>query len=303
MPRLALFSLASIVVLAGSGMARAVDYRIDPDVARRADISFVPLPSDRLPAAFGTTEVVANGMPYEYASAMTWYRTALADGYTQPPLVASPWARDEQLPEPLQWTWAAESGNIVSRTGKGTFRISLADNRSNWFRDVDCQMTSWPGGDREAPMNCADGVQRTMRVPGDGIVLVDDVQYVRVFDSDATTLPPEEVISIEQATTAALEAAGMSPKDARRAAKPLPEVTGATLETEQGPVSGADPALPDQAPVPPARQQAQAEPVEQPPAEPKPAVPAPAAQKEPAKAPAKKAAPPAKKQELPAGLY
>lgn len=301
MPRLALFSLASIVALAGTGLAQAVDYRIDPDVARRADIRFVPLPSDRLPPAFGTTEVVANDMPYEYASAMTWYRTALADGYTQPPLVASPWARDEQLPEPLQWTWASESGDIVSRTGKGTFRLSLADNRSNWFRDVDCQMTSWPGGDREAPMNCDDGVQRTMRVPGDGIVLVDDVQYVRVFDSDATTLPPEETISIEEATTAALEAAGMSAKDAKRATKPLPEVTEASPDS--GPVSGADPALPDQAPVPPARQQAQAELAEPAPDAVKPTEQAPATQKAPAKAPAKKAARPPKPQELPAGLY
>ena len=31
---------------------------------------------------------------------MTWYRVALADGYTQAPLVHSPWLRDEQLPEP-----------------------------------------------------------------------------------------------------------------------------------------------------------------------------------------------------------
>lgn len=89
----------------------------------------------------------------------------------------------------------------------------------------------------------------------------------------------------------------MSPKDARRAAKPLPEVTEASPETETGAISGVDPALPDQAPVPPARQ-AQAEPTEQVPAEPKPVTPAPAAQKEPAK----KAAPPAKP-ELPAGLY
>ncbi len=300
MPRLALFSLVSIIALATTGAAHAVDYRIDPDVALRADIRFVPQPSDRLPTAFNTAEVVANDMPYEYASAMTWYRTALADGYTQPPLVASPWARDEQLPEPLQWTWASESGDIVSRTGKGTFRLSLADNRSNWFRDVDCQMMSWPGGDREAPMNCDDGVQRTMRVPGDGIVLVDDVQYVRVFDSDATTLPPEETISIEEATTAALEAAGMSPKDARRAAKPLPEVTEASPDS--GP-SGSDVALPDQVPVPPVRQQAQAEPAEPVADTVKPAQQAPATKKAPAKAPAKKATPPAKPQELPAGLY
>jgi len=302
MPRLALLSLASIAVLAGNGLAQAVDYRIDPDVVGRVDIRFVPPPSDRLPPAFGATEVVANDMPYEYASAMTWYRTALADGYTQPPLVASPWARDEQLPEPLQWTWAGENGDIVTRSGKGTYRISLADNQSNWFRDVDCQMTSWPGGDREAPMNCTDGVQRMMRVPGDGIVLIDDVQFVRVFDSDATTLPPEETISIEEATTAALEASGMSPKDARRAAKPLPEVTEGNIETEPAPLSGSDPTLPDRAPVPPAKKQALAEPAEQVPEE-KPAAQAPAAQEAPAKAPAKKKAAPAKKQELPAGLY
>ena len=49
-------------------------------------------------------------------------------------------------------------------------------------------------------MVCNDGKQRTMQIPGDGIVLVDDVQYIRVFDSEQTTLPPPEEIAVDELT-------------------------------------------------------------------------------------------------------
>ena len=109
---------------------------------------------------------------------MTWYRVALADGYAQGPLVASPWATDEQLPEPLHWAWIADNGDLITRAGKGLFRMSFANNQSTWFQEVDCRLLAWPEGNSEAPMACNDGKQRTMQIPGDGVVLVDDVQYV-----------------------------------------------------------------------------------------------------------------------------
>ena len=115
---------------------------------------------------------------------MTWYRVALADGYTQAPLVASPWVRDEQLPEPLHWAWIADNGDLITRAGKGLYRISFANNQSTWFQDVDCRLQAWPEGNSEAPMVCNDGKQRTMQIPGNGVVVVDDIQYVRVFNSE-----------------------------------------------------------------------------------------------------------------------
>jgi hypothetical protein len=122
---------------------------------------------------------------------MTWYRVAMANGYRQPPMVASPWGYDDGLPEPLNWTWVADNGDLMTRMGKGAFRISFADNHNNWFTDVDCKLTAWPGGDTEAPMTCSDGTQRMLRVPGSGTITVDDVPFTRVFSSEQTNLPPE----------------------------------------------------------------------------------------------------------------
>ena len=58
-------------------------------------------------------------------------------------------------------------------------------------------------------MTCSDGTQRTMQIPGNGIVVVDDIQYVRVFNSEQTTLPPPEEIPVDDLTpeeAAALQA-------------------------------------------------------------------------------------------------
>ena len=119
---------------------------------------------------------------------------ALADGYAQGPLVASPLGPWRQLPEPLHWAWVADNGDLITRVGKGLLPDILRQQTNNWFQEVDCRLQAWPEGNSEAPMVCNDGKQRTMQVPGDGIVLVDDIQYVRVFDSEETTLPPPEVL-------------------------------------------------------------------------------------------------------------
>jgi hypothetical protein len=181
-------------VVGGVAPAFAYDQRVNPDAAQRHEISFDFSQSIGRALSDAVKSELRPGeprLPREYASAMTWYSVAMASGYSQPPVVASPWGYDEQLPEPLNWTWVADDGTLVTRMGKGIFRISFADNQHNWFWDVDCQMTEWPGGDTEAPMACSDGTERRLAVPGGGTITVDDVPFTRVFDSEQTNLPPE----------------------------------------------------------------------------------------------------------------
>ena len=178
----------------GVAPAYAYDERLDPDATRRAEISIdLSKSRERALADFANSQLRPGEprLPRDYASAMTWYRVTMASGYRQPPMVASPWGYDEGLPEPLNWAWAADNGNVVTRMGKGTFRISYADNEKNWFKDVDCKLTNWPGGDTATPMTCNDGAQRMLKVPEGGIVSIDDVTYTRVFQSEQTNLPPE----------------------------------------------------------------------------------------------------------------
>src|SRR5215204_1779146 len=87
--------------LAGSSFAaHAYYHRVDPGAASRSEISFAP--SQNILRALNAGADNAR-LPPEYASAMTWYRVALADGYAQAPLVASPLGYGDQLPEPLHW--------------------------------------------------------------------------------------------------------------------------------------------------------------------------------------------------------
>ena len=96
------------------------------------------------------------------------------------------------MPEPLHWAWIADNGDLVTKVGRGIFELSFANSRSNWYRELDCRLAHLAGGNADAPMSCNDGTQRTMQIPGNGIVLVDDVPFVRVFEFEETVLPPEE---------------------------------------------------------------------------------------------------------------
>ena len=185
-------------VTGGIGFAHAYDIRVDPNAARRAEIrvNFSEEPRRTLSAiAVGEFSSDRPRLPSGYASAMTWYRVTLANGYTQPPMIASPWPHDEQLPEPLHWAWVADNGDLVTKVGRGIFELSFANSRSNWYRELDCRLLTWPGGNADAPLSCNDGTQRTLQIPGNGIVLVDDVPFVRVFESEETALPPEETLA------------------------------------------------------------------------------------------------------------
>ncbi len=92
-----------------------------------------------LAARAGTAESLAESVPGAYVSAMTLYRVAMASGI-QPPLVASDRIYGEELAGPLQWTWSSENGDVVSKIGKGMFRLSFQENGSNWFRELNCRM-------------------------------------------------------------------------------------------------------------------------------------------------------------------
>ena len=154
---------------------------------RRAEFTIAFTPESPLASRAGKADTLDRNLrivPREYASAMTWYRVALAGGYDQGPMVAVAVDLRRQLPEPLHWAWVADDGDLITRVGKGLFRMSFANSANNWFREVDCRLQAWPEGNADAPMICNDGKQRTMQIPGDGIVMVDDVQYVRVFDSE-----------------------------------------------------------------------------------------------------------------------
>lgn len=168
--------LASVL----SGQAFGFDYRIDPSTSHSSQYRLSFADKSPLISQPGPVGTLKSGIPHEYASAMTWYRVALASGY-EPPLVAQSWVYSDQLPEPLQWTWSAPNGDLVARTGKGSFLLAFEDAGKNWFRELNCRLVHWPGGDAQAVMNCNDGTQRTMLIPEEGGVVIGNVQYQRAF--------------------------------------------------------------------------------------------------------------------------
>lgn len=169
-----------VVVLSLSGgslSAFALDTRIDPAAGQKS-FAFAPMPA---PVAHASAvDASATSVPAEYATAMTWYRMAMAGGF-QVPVVASPWLHGDDLPDPLRWSWQNENGDLISRVGRGAFRLSFEDNTANWFRDLNCQMVVWPGGDLQAKIACEDGTQRTLLIPEEGGLVLDGVPYRRAF--------------------------------------------------------------------------------------------------------------------------
>ena len=153
--------LVSLLPIAGSCVdADAYDPRVDPAVMRRGETTIAFTPASPLSSRAGAADALDRNLrivPREYASAMTWYRVAFAGGYDQGPMVASPLGYGDRLPEPLHWAWVADDGDLITRVGKGLFRLSFANGANNWFQEVDCRLQAWPGGNAEAPMACNDG--------------------------------------------------------------------------------------------------------------------------------------------------
>lgn len=183
MARTALFFL--MLALAIAGEAEASDRRSDPKVAQTGD----RLPQEFRASAgqkvnFDPPYMGAQGIPSSYAAAMTWYRAASQDEYAQFRALAFNWHGKERLPDFLRWTWVAPNGDLVTRVGKGLFRVSFGNYRVNWFWELACQLVSWPSSNIEAVIACDDDKQRTMLIPGDGTIVVDNIQYRRVFQID-----------------------------------------------------------------------------------------------------------------------
>ena len=172
--------IAAFLVFALGGQAWGFDYRIDPSAPHNSQYRLSFAQKSPLISNPGPADAVKAGVPPEYASAMTWYRMALANGY-EPPVVAQSQVYGEQLPEPLQWAWSAPNGDLVARIGKGSFLLSFEDSGKNWFRELNCRLVQWPDGDAQAIMNCNDGTQRTMLIPEEGGVVIGNVQYRRAF--------------------------------------------------------------------------------------------------------------------------
>ena len=188
--RLVNFTVASVLCVGtGAAAAWAAEARPDQRPVSQPSLRFDFAAESPLVARAGPAEALADSVPGAYASAMTLYRVAMASG-TQPPLVVPDRIYGEELAGPLQWTWSSQKGDVVSKIGKGLFRLSFQENGSSWFRELNCRMTQWPGGDLTAPMDCDDGTKRTMTIPSEGVVMIDDVTYQRVFAREP--LPPEE---------------------------------------------------------------------------------------------------------------
>ncbi|MBL8577866.1 MAG: hypothetical protein JNK47_11610 [Mesorhizobium sp.] len=169
----------AVVGFVASGQAFGFDYRIDPSAQNKSAFRFALAEKSPLAVDPAGTDLAA-AVPAEYATAMTWYRVALANGY-EPPLVVQSWTYSDQLPEPLQYAWSAPNGDLVARVGKGAFLLSFEDTDRNWFRELNCRMTVWPGGDAQAVMACNDGTERTMLIPEEGGVVIGNRQYSRAF--------------------------------------------------------------------------------------------------------------------------
>lgn len=184
MLRLALMAIG-VVLACGAGASEAVDHRFEQSILRplNSSLSYSPAPASLASVGADVTPL-SPAVSSEFASVMIWYRAAFAEGL-QPAMVSTPWPTDDRAPDPSRFVWIAESGDVVARAGRGQFRLAFADGRSNWYREVTCSMVSWPDGDAKAALNCSDGIQRTMYVPEQGTVEVDDTTYLRlVKDGD-----------------------------------------------------------------------------------------------------------------------
>ena len=178
--------LGVVLGFAPGGQALGFDYRIDPSTPHSSQLRLSFADKSPLISDPGPTDGLEAGVPHEYASAMTWYRVALTHGY-EPPLVAQSWTYSEELPDPLRYAWTAPNGDLVARTGKGSFLLSFEDSRKNWFRELNCRLVQWPDGDAQAVMDCNDGTQRTMLIPEEGGVVIGNVQYRRAFQQAPVT--------------------------------------------------------------------------------------------------------------------
>jgi hypothetical protein len=124
-----------------------------------------------------------------YVSSMTLYSLAPNENDLKAKVLTLNWVGTDRLPDAFRLVWAAPNGNLIARIGRGLFRISSGNYRANFFRNVDCQLMNWSGGEIEAAVSCSDGKDRSMLVPGNGLLVIDNVQYRRIFPMDEQVTP------------------------------------------------------------------------------------------------------------------
>ena len=137
------FIALAVCVGSGAASAWAADTQGQPDGLEQPALRFAFSAESPLVARAEPIESLQNGVPGAYVSAMTLYRVALASGL-QPPLVASDRIYGDELAGPLQWTWATENGDMVTRVGKGLFRLSFEENQQQLVQELNCRMVPGP---------------------------------------------------------------------------------------------------------------------------------------------------------------
>jgi hypothetical protein len=138
---------------------------------------------------FGTLYPDHLDLVQRYVSSMTLYTRAPDEKSLKARVLTLDWVGTDRLPDAFRLVWTAPNGNLVARIGKGLFRISSGNYRANWFQDVDCRLVNWSGGELEAAVSCTDGKDRRMLVPGTGLLMIDNVQFKRVFPMDEEITP------------------------------------------------------------------------------------------------------------------
>lgn len=108
-----------------------------------------------------------------YASAMRRYRAAAERGaYDRLAIALIP--SDGRKPfEPF--TWIAEDGSVMQRSGDGLFVLTSGDPFGNWFSDLHCRVMLWP------TLFCDDGTERTMSAPDLATMVFDGVPFYRPY--------------------------------------------------------------------------------------------------------------------------
>lgn len=128
---------------------------------------------DMAPAQPGTLALYANleAVIVDYAAAMRQIRAAAErEGNSNLPPIFLPNDRPGRME---RYTWVAQNGDFIRRTGNGVFRLIRGNYRQNWFFEVECRVIDWP------MLYCNDDQQRTMSAPDERTVIFDGVTFTR----------------------------------------------------------------------------------------------------------------------------
>lgn len=149
-------------------------FAVVPARAENPAYAWPTLSRDRLaPEQPSTLALYANreAVIVDYATAMRQSRaTAEREGSRTSAAIFLP---NDGRHVPERWTWVAENGDSVRRTGDGVFRLTRGNPRQNWFSEVECRVIDWPR------LYCNDDQQRTMAAPDERTVIFDGVAFTR----------------------------------------------------------------------------------------------------------------------------